>query len=132
MEENVDVVRAMYDAFAHRDRATLASCVDPAVKVFDRAHHPDASVYEGQEGFLRFADTDWEAFEEVTYEPQDFMVRGEYVIVPIKQAGRGKGSAVGIEEHIVNVWRLRGGKCVELRNYSTLDEALGALGSGDY
>ena len=89
----------------------------------------EASVYEGPEGFLRFAETDWAAFDEVSYEPQDFLARGPYVVVPIKQSGRGKGSALGVEESIVNVWKLRDGKCVELRNYSTIDEALASLDS---
>jgi len=126
-DENVEVVRAMYAAFAHRDEAALLAHVDPAMRVHDRPHHPDASVYEGQDGFLSFAQTDWDAFDEVSYEPQDFIAREPYVIVPIAQRGRGKGSAVGIDESIVNVWKLRDGKCVELRNYSTLDEALSAI-----
>jgi ketosteroid isomerase-like protein len=128
---NVEVVRAMYTAFARGDRATLLSHLDPAMRVYDRPVHPEASVYEGLEGFLRFAETDWEAFEEVTYEPQDFVAKGAYVVVPITQGGRGKGSALGVEESIVNVWKLRGGKCVELRNYSTMGEALEAVGRGE-
>jgi ketosteroid isomerase-like protein len=125
-EQNVEVVRAMYAAFARSDRATLVSHLDPAIRVYDRPVHPEASVYEGPEGFLRFAETDWVAFDEVTYEPQEFLARGEYVVVPIKQSGRGKGSALGVEESIVNVWKLLGGKCAELRNYSTIGEAVEA------
>jgi ketosteroid isomerase-like protein len=125
--ENVEIVRAMYEAFASRDWPTLVSHLDPSVRVHDRAVHPEADVYEGHQGFLRFAKTDWEAFHEVTYEPQDFVAHGDYVVVPIKQRGRGKGSALGVEESIVNLWRLRAGKCVELRNYSTIGEALEAI-----
>jgi exosome complex RNA-binding protein Rrp4 len=77
-------------------------------------------------GFLRFSETDWEAFEEVVYEPQDFLANGPCVVVPIKQSGRGKSSALGIEERIVNVWKLRRGRCVELRIFSTIEEALEA------
>ena len=120
----------MYAAFAGRDLATLLSHLDPEMRVYDRPVHPEASVYEGREGFLRFAESDWEAFDEVTYEPQDFVASGEYVVVPIKQGGIVKGSALGVEEGIVNVWKLRGGKCVELRNYSTIGEALEAVGPG--
>ena len=127
MHRNVEIVQAMYEAFARRDEATLVSHLDPAMRVYDRPLHPEASVYEGVKGFLRFALTDWAAFDEVSYEPQDFLARGAYVVVPIKQRGRGKGSALGIEESIVNVWKLRDGRCVELRNYSTLDEALQAI-----
>jgi ketosteroid isomerase-like protein len=124
-DDNVEVVRAIYAAFARRDDAELAMHADPSMKVHNRPEHPEASVsYEGLEGFLRFTHTDWAAFNEVSYEPREFVVRGEYVVVPITQRGRGKGSAVGIEEDIVNVWKLRDGKCVELRIYSTMDEAL--------
>jgi uncharacterized protein len=126
-EDNVEVVRAIYAAFARHDEDELARHADPSMTVHDRPEHPEASVYEGQEGFVRFTRTDWAAFDEVHYEPRDFVVRGDYVIVPITQRGRGKGSAVGIEEDIVNVWRLRDGKCVELRVYSTMDEALSAI-----
>jgi uncharacterized protein len=124
---NVEVVRAMYDAFARGDRAALISHLDPSIRVHDRPLHPEASVYEGPEGFLRFAETDWDSFDEVVYEPQEFVEREPYVIVPIKQRGTGKGSSLAVEESIVNVWKLRAGKCVELRNYSTLGEALAAI-----
>jgi ketosteroid isomerase-like protein len=123
----VEIVRAIYDGFARRDREALLRHLDPSIRVYGRPLHPDASVYEGREGFLRFAETDWEAFEEVAYEPQDFTPSGPYVVVQIKQSGRGKSSALGIEERIVNVWKLRRGKCVELRIYSTMEEARGDL-----
>ena len=82
-QDNVEVVRAMYAAFARRDRATMLRHLDPAMTVHDRAHHPEASVYDGPDGFLRFAETDWEAFDEVTYEPRAFDARGPFVIVQI-------------------------------------------------
>jgi ketosteroid isomerase-like protein len=126
-QENVEVVRAMYDAFARRDRATVLGHLDPAIRVYDRVVHPDASVYEGPGGFLRFARSDLDAFEEVAYEPQEFLAKGSYVVVPVKQRGRGKHSALHIEESVVNVWKLREGKCVELRIFSTIGEALQAV-----
>jgi ketosteroid isomerase-like protein len=124
--QNVEVVRAIYRAFASRDRDGLVRDLDASIRIYDRPLHPDASVYEGREGFLRFSESDWDSFEEVVYQPQDFLANGPYVVVPIKQSGRGKSSALGIEEGIVNVWKLRRGKCVELRIFSTIEEALQA------
>jgi ketosteroid isomerase-like protein len=127
--ENVEVVRAIYRAFARRDTEALVADLDPSIRIYTRPLHPDASVYEGREGFLRFSETDWEAFEDVVYEPQEFVANGDYVVVPIKQRGRGKTSTLGVEESIVNVWKLRQAKCVELRIFSTIEEALEATGS---
>jgi hypothetical protein len=52
--QKVEVVRAMYAAFAGRDRATLLSHLDPEMRVYDRPVHPEASIYEDREGFLRW------------------------------------------------------------------------------
>jgi Xaa-Pro dipeptidase len=125
--QNVEVVRAIYSALAAADRATLLSHLDLSIRVYDRPVHPEVSLYEGHEGFVRFAETDWDSFDEVIYEPQEFVEREPYVIVPIRQRGTGKGSSLAVEESIVNVWKLLAGKCVELRNYSTIDEALAAV-----
>lgn len=126
-QRNIETVRRVYEAFARRDRRALVGELDPAVRVHNRRSHPDASVYEGLEGFLRFSEIDWEAFEDVVYEPQDFLAYGAYVVVPIKQSGSGKSSTLAIEERIVNVWKLRQGRCVELRIFSTLEEAVEAV-----
>jgi ketosteroid isomerase-like protein len=125
--ENLEIVRAIYSALAVGDREGLVADVDPSIRIYDRPTHPDASVYEGHEGLLHFSDVDSEAFDQVAYEPQDFRAMGPWVIVPVKQSGVGKSSSLGVEEHIVNVWKLERGQCVELRIFSTLQEAEAAI-----
>jgi uncharacterized protein len=127
---NVEVVRRVYDAFARGDRVALLAELDPSIRVYGRPSHPDSSVYEGLEGFLRVSESDSDAFDDVVYEPEDFLAEGAYVIVPITQRGRGKASALAIEERIVNVWKLQDGKCVELRIFSTVEEAREAVTVG--
>ena len=125
--ENVEVLRGFYRALARGDREAMTADIHPSIRVHDRPSHPDASVYEGLEGFLRFSEYDRDAFEKVVYEPQDFLATGAYVVVPVRQSGVGKSSALGVEEAIVNVWKLQSGKCVELRIFSTMQEALNAV-----
>jgi ketosteroid isomerase-like protein len=127
-EDNVRVVRELYEALNRGDRAGVLSRADPAIRCHDRPALPDPSVYEGHEGLARFMDTDHEVFEEVSYQPRDFIEAGPHVVVPIVQTGRGRHSSARVGERIVNVWRLRGGRCVELRVYSTTAEALEAVG----
>ena len=77
---------------------------------------------------MRFWQSDREVFESVLYSPRGFTDADDYVVVPIRQSARGKASKVPVEEDIVNVWKVRCGKAVELRIYSTEREALEAVG----
>jgi hypothetical protein len=127
-QENVEVVRRIYTAFARGDRAAMLDAADPDIRCYDRPDRPGAAVYVGHEGLLRFSETDRDVFENVRYEPSDFIDAGDSVVVRIRQAGRGKASSVPVEEEIANVWKLRDGKCVEMRVFSTEWEALEAVG----
>jgi ketosteroid isomerase-like protein len=129
--ENVKVVRGIYEAFARRDIAAIVAVADPEIRCYDRPDRPGATVYAGHEGLIRFTQSDWEVFENVRYEPADFIDRGDQVVVRIRQAGRGKASGATVEEEIANVWTLRGGKCVEMRVYSSQREALEAVESAE-
>jgi hypothetical protein len=100
-QENVDVVRRIYEAFARDDLTALLESLDPAIECYDRPSRPGADVYIGRTGFMRFWQSDREVFESVLYNPR---------------------------EDIVNVWKVRCGKAVELRIYSTEREALEAVG----
>jgi uncharacterized protein len=127
-QENLRVVRGIYEAYGRGDFAAILDVADPSIRCFDRPGRPGASVYTGHEGLLKFAESDSEVFENVRYEPSDFIATGDYVVVRIRQAGRGKASSVPVEEEIVNVWKLHAGKCIEMRVYSTESEALEAMG----
>ena len=50
------------------------------------------------EGLLRFSETDREIFENVRYEPSDFIYAGDHVVVRVRQGGRGKASGAAVEE----------------------------------
>ena len=127
-QENVTVVRGMYDAFARGDTAAMLACADPAIRCYDRPDRPGAAVYSGHDGLQSFSESDREVFENVSYEPASFRDAGDHVVVVIRQAGRGRASSVPVEEEVANVWKLRDGKCIEMRVYSTEDEALEAVG----
>jgi ketosteroid isomerase-like protein len=114
--------------------ATSGRCwspVDPAIRCYDRPSRPSAEVYVGQTGFLRFGQSDQEVFESVRYDPRRFTDADDQVVVPIRQRGRGKASRVPVDEDVVNVWKVQRGKAVELRIYSTEQEALEAVGLSD-
>ena len=129
-QENVEVVRRIYEAFAAGDVAAILEAADPNIRCYDRPDRPGASVYSGHDGLLEFRESDRDVFENVRYEPSDFIDAGDHVVVRIRQTGRGKASSVPVEEVIANAWKLRDSKCVEVRVYSSEREALEAV-AGD-
>jgi ketosteroid isomerase-like protein len=65
---------------------------------------------------------------ELRIEPQEFIDAGDFVVVPVRVVGRGGASGAPFEEHEVQVFQLRDGKIVELREYREMEEALRAVG----
>jgi len=127
--DNVQVVRGIYDAYRRGDLDAVVAAADPEIRCYDRADRPGATVYRGHDGLRAFAESDSDVFENVAYEPCDFLhADDEHVVVRIRQAGRGRASSVPVAERIVNVWKLRDGRCIELRIFSTDREAFEALG----
>jgi uncharacterized protein len=125
---NIEVVRRIYEAFARGDIATLLDSIDPAIRCYDRPSRPGADVSVGQLGFLRLLQSNRELLEGVRYDPRKFIDADDHVVVPIRQSGRGKASKVPVEEDIANVWTVHSGKAVELRIYSSEQEAREAAG----
>ena len=64
----------------------------------------------------------------IRQEPQDFIVAGESVVVPVRVIGVGKQSGVETTANAAHVWRFRSGKVVHQTTFQTLDEALEAVG----
>jgi ketosteroid isomerase-like protein len=125
---NAEIVRAIYQTWARGDTNGLLELTDPEIRLYTRASHPDATVFLGHDGLLKILELDSAIFEEIRYEPHEFVELGDHVLVPVHQAGRGKASGVLIDQDIVTVWRLAGGRAVESRVYSTEREALADLG----
>jgi ketosteroid isomerase-like protein len=62
---------------------------------------------------------DWfDAFEEFTLEPEDFIVKGDRILVPMQQRARGRGSGLELEERFYQLFILRDGKVFRFEEYS--------------
>jgi uncharacterized protein len=127
-QENVEIIKRHYGALNRGDIAALLDAVGPDCEWWDRDDDPDATVHRGPAALLaRMSEID-DVWEELRAEPQEFIDMDEFVVVPIRAVGRGRGSGVGVEFGEVHVYRLRDGKIIELREYREKAEALKAVG----
>jgi ketosteroid isomerase-like protein len=127
-EENVEIVRRVYDASLRGDADAVIAVLDPAVRadMTERVFNPD--VYEGHEGYRRFLaeiDAVWDSFR---IEPLEFIDAGDKVVVSHMVRGRGKGSGVEVELPSTSVYTVREGLVTEIHMYREHGRALRAAG----
>ena len=127
-QENVEIVRRQNDAFNRGDLAEVFERSDPNFEWWDREDDPGATVHHGHDGIRQVMAEVAESLVGLRVEPKEFIDAGDYVVVPVRVVGRGRASGASFEEHEVQVFRLRDGKIMELREYREKNEALEAVG----
>ena len=133
-QENVEVVRRVYEAAARRDRATVFSLYDPDVE-WDgtRSRWSEVSTgkphFHGHEDLQRFFRQYYEMWESFEDDLQELIDAGDQVVSVVTSRGRGRASGVDVEwPGNVGVWTIRNGKVVRVVWFSTRGEALEAVG----
>jgi ketosteroid isomerase-like protein len=129
-QQNVEIVRASWEAWSRGDMDALFEFYDPAVE-WDMTHSyvPGMGVFHGHEGIRQFFREWWEFFAEYYAEPEQFIDAGESVIVRIRQGGRGRASTVAVEMPAYwQVYKLRGGRAVRVEIYREEGDAIAAAG----
>jgi ketosteroid isomerase-like protein len=126
-EENVAIVRRMYEAFHAGDAEGALAYFDPEV-MFDASVRIDAGVGHGREELSAMV-TQWVgAFEQWDETIEEMRDLGSQVCVVTTQRGRGKGSGVEVEYRYGVVYELEGDKISSMTLYATPAEALEAAG----
>ena len=85
------------------------------------------SAAEAMKDFLTH-DMFEEGFDQFRAEPLEFEDLGDAVLVTARYVGRGEGSGIEIDQNVATLYRLRDGKAVSMRDYTTRAEALEAAG----
>jgi ketosteroid isomerase-like protein len=129
-EENVEIVRRIYDAAARRDAATVLSLYDPEVELDNSRLQVvgGEELYHGHEGLRRFFREWHEAWERIDYDYDELIDAGDQVISVVTRRGRGRASGAEVEVHVALLWTLRDGKVVRVVWFPSRQEALEAAG----
>jgi ketosteroid isomerase-like protein len=128
-EENVEIVRRVYEAAARRDPATVLALYDPEVELDpSRLQAVGLSsiggVYHGHDGLRSFFREWHEAWEGIEYDYDELIDAGERVISVVTRHGSGSE----VDWPLALVWTIRKGKVIRVVWFPTRDEALEAAG----
>jgi ketosteroid isomerase-like protein len=126
-EENVEIVRAMYEPLARGDFSAWADFPDDFEFVAS-PELPDAGSYRG-EAATRWMTAWVESFEGHTIEATEIIdAGGDKVLVAILQRGRPRGGHTVVEGRWWVVMTLRGGELARAEAFPERAQALDAAG----
>ena len=126
-EENVELVRSVYEAFSRRDWDSAFSLVVPKFE-FTLKRGPDAGSHRGREEVRRVIEDQASAFDLWIIEPEEFFERGDVVVAFVKFRLQPKGSNAEFEIRIGNLWTIRDGKLLSVEGFPEREKALKAAG----
>lgn len=126
-EENVEIVRGVYEALARRDWDG----------VFREAHSDFVietqmqGSYRGRDEAQAFIKDQIGAFETWTADPEEFFAEEDRVLVFVRSRAQPRGTTATIEIKIGHVWTIRSGAILSLATFPSRDDALEAAGMSD-
>ena len=126
-EENLALVRAVYEAFNRRDWDSVFSLAVPEFE-FTLKRGPEAGTHRGSEAVRRVLEDQAAAFDLWILEPEQFFERDDVVVAFVKFRLRPKESSAEFEIRIGNLWTIRDGKLLSLEGFPEREEALEAAG----
>ena len=125
-QENVDIVRRLYEGWLRGDPGL--DKLDPEISMVESATLPGAVSAYGLEAVERYLRSFAKHWEQIGFEPQEYIDAGEQVVVVARLVGRGKKSGVEVTRTWAYVWTLRGRKALSMVGYADRAEALTAVG----
>jgi ketosteroid isomerase-like protein len=126
-EENVEIVRAAYDAYNRGDLDAALKDAAPECELdWTRAVGPQRGVYRLDQ-IRAFLIDFLETFESNRVVPDEFIEAGEQVVVPQTGYLRGR-DGIEVTARIALVWTFRDGAIVRICLYQQKQEALEAAG----
>src|SRR6266571_3714402 len=121
-EQDVEALRAVYDAFNRCDVEPLLDGFDPEIEVEETADLGYAALllrvlgprfvilsgrYSGVDEVRRLFESVWEIAEWFRVQPLDFVEAEGRVIVPLRMEAKAKDTGIVGEAHAVHLWAMR-------------------------
>jgi ketosteroid isomerase-like protein len=123
--DDIEVVRRGFAALREGGVEALLPFISADFEVTTPASlaaEPD--TYRGHDGLRRYFASFYEAMDEVTFEPHEFVTAGGRVVVPFTLRARGRSTGLAFEQEAVFVWRIREGLATGLSVHPGRDAAI--------
>jgi uncharacterized protein len=129
-QENVEIVRGIYEAWARKEFPGPADVLDAEIEYVNPPGAVEPGTRYGLEAFTRAVEQVFvEGWDNWRFEAERFTPRGDRVAVVLRYRAHGRESRVAVEGRLSALWTIREGKAVRFEWFHGADEALEALGN---
>jgi ketosteroid isomerase-like protein len=127
-QENVEVVRSVYERWSQGDFRGGLDVLDPLVLFVLPPEFPDAGTYLGVERLAEYTRGLLEPWTRFTIEAEEIADAGDSVVAAVLQRGVGDESGAATEFRYFQAWSFRGRRVIRLENFRERAEAFEAVG----
>jgi uncharacterized protein len=130
-EENVDIVRTIYQRWDTGDLSAFARLLEPDAEFVNPPDAIDAGTRHGPLGFAGAWQAVLDAFGSSRHEVEELREVGGHVIASVVFQAEGTHSGIAVEQAEFHVWTLRNGRIARFAWFRSMKEALEAAGAGE-
>jgi ketosteroid isomerase-like protein len=124
-KSNTQLLIEAFAANESGDQEALRELMDPEIEIYAEPGMINSGRYSGWDGWIEWTSQWNDAWEEISYEPLEFIEVGDSVVVaPTRVVGRGAGSGVEIDRVFGYLYELRDGKGIRFHTYGSKERAL--------
>src|SRR6266480_3618248 len=127
-QENVERIRNAFAGTTAGDFSYLPGLIDDSCEFLLPPDFPGTQATRGPGGFVSVVREFEEAFEEMRYEPQEFLDQGDRLFVAVRTIGRAKHTGIAIDLILYWVYTFRDGMVVKMEAFLDRAAALEAVG----
>jgi uncharacterized protein len=140
-DENVEVLRSVYDAFNRGDIDELLAGFDPGIEIEETQDLGYAALllrvlgprfvilsgrYRGLDEVRKLFESVWEIADWFTVEPGEFTELDGHVVVPLHMSARARETGIEGQADTAHLWTMNDGKATRLEVYANSTDALAA------
>jgi ketosteroid isomerase-like protein len=126
-QENVEIVRPIYDSLTRRDWDTVFRDMHPDFEM-TTPRGPTAGTHRGRETVQGLIEDAIAAFDNLVFEPEGFLENGDQVVALVTVSARPKGGSVDIVVRNGHLWTVREGTVLSMETFPAPEKALEAAG----
>jgi hypothetical protein len=140
-EQDVEALRALYDAFNRCEIEPLLDGFDPEIEIDETEDLGYAALllrvlgprfvilsgrYRGIDEVRRLFESVWEISEWFRVEPLEILEVERSVIVPLRMEAKARGTGIVGEALAVHLWTMRDNRGLRLRVFADTESAISA------